>query len=146
MQTYILGHGDGQAKLVTATRKTRVATDDDHAIKVILDALTADERPGGVAYLRPDPLHAGISFPASPAALVARSTCRLAFVDPTPSANWGHDCRYLAIDVSTFVVMSHRARFPPFHVKGEQEWRIVYRAPGLQDAFVHGGHVQRGMP
>jgi hypothetical protein len=123
-----------------------VATDDDHVIQAILDALTSADRPTGVAYLRLRPLAAGTPFPASPVPIVPQTTSHLAFVDPTPKANWGHDCRYLAIDVNTLVVTPHPARFPPFHLNGEREWRVAYRAPGLPDAFVHGLNAQRGMP
>lgn len=118
----------------------QVPYDRDSAIRVLLDAMTSAERQYGVAYLRGDTLDEGEGFPASPTPFVAADASYLAFVDPTPSANWGHDCRYLTIDTATLAVASHAARFPPFRVRGELRWEAVYRAPGVLDEFVWSGN------
>jgi hypothetical protein len=118
--------------------------DMNSAIPVLLGAMTNAERRGGVAYLRLDLLEAGQTFPASPIPIVVTRACYLAFVDPSPSANWGHDCRYLIIDVDTLAVGSHAARLPPFGARGERRWEPVYRAPGVLDAFVWSANDIRG--
>lgn len=118
--------------------------DRNSAIPVLLGAMTSAERRGGVAYLRRDPLEAGQTFPASPIPIVVTRACYLAFIDPSPSANWGHDCRYLTIDTDKLAVGSHSARFPPFGARGERRWEPVYRAPGVTDAFVWSANDLRG--
>jgi hypothetical protein len=117
-----------------------VANVDDRTTSLVLSTLSDTERQSAVAYLRPDQIDPGARFPALPVPIVPRSASFLAFIDPTPSANWGHNCRYLIIDAESFDVTSHPARFPPFYVRGEQEWRVVYRAPGVLDSFIYGGH------
>jgi hypothetical protein len=114
----------------------QMSHDMNPAIRVLLGAMTSAERHDGVAYLRVDLLSAGETFPASPNPIVAARASYLAFVDPSPAANWGHDCRYLTIDAATLAVASHAARFPPFGTRGERRWEPVYRAPGVPDAFV----------
>jgi hypothetical protein len=117
-----------------------VANDNDRTTIVVLRNLSELERQSAVAYLRPDQLDPGARFAASPIPIVARSASFLAFIDPTPSANWGHNCRYLIIDAKSFDVTSHPAGFPPFDIPGEQEWRVVYRAPGVSESYIYGAH------
>jgi hypothetical protein len=117
--------------------------DKDAVVQAILNALTSAERLGGVAYLGERRLEGGQTFQASPTAIVAPSPCYLAFIDPSPSANWGHDCRYLMIDTTTGQVRSHTARFPPFGTGDEGDWRLIYRAPGIPDTLIFGSDNRR---
>jgi len=116
---------------------------DDEVVQALLDSLTPAERNSGVAYLRGAPLTAGEAYPLRPAPILAERACHLAFVDPSPSANWGHDCRYLTIDASTLAVASHAARLPPADL-GRAGWRLVHRAPGVPDALVLAPPNERG--
>jgi hypothetical protein len=115
---------------------------DDEIVQAVLSSLTRAERDGGVAYLRVQPLAAGEAYPLSPAPIFAEHACRLAFVDPSPAANWGHACRYLTIDAFTLAVASHAARLPPAGLFGA-EWRLVHRAPGVPDALVFAPNDER---
>jgi hypothetical protein len=123
-----------------------VQPDEDRVIAVLLDALTGAERQDGVAYLRVEPLGAGEALMTSPGPTVTASVCRLAFVDPSPSANWGHDCRYLTIDAARRALASHPARFPPFRPGEEHAWRLVYRAAGVPDPLIFGPDNKGGQP
>ena len=110
----------------------------DHLVHAVVTALSSHERQGGLAYLRRDPLGAGEDFPAVPVPILTASTCHLAFVDPSPWANWGHDCRYLLVDPVTFASTSHSARLPPPDLGDEQRWQLVYWADGVPASLVSG--------
>ena len=117
-----------------------MANVDDRMTGVVLSTLTDTERESGVAYLRADQLVPGARVGPLSDPIVLRSVSFLAFIDPTPSANWGHDCRYLVIDAESLDVTSHQASLPPFIARGQGKWRVVYRAPGVPDSFIYGSH------
>ena len=110
----------------------------DPITRVVVGALTPEEREQGVAYLRSEILRTGQMVPVSGPDLTAGVDSYVAFVDPTPSANWGHDCRYLFIDVDALTVESKSARFPPFRAQREGRWKVIHRAPGVPDTLVDG--------
>jgi hypothetical protein len=51
----------------------------------------------------------------------------VAFVDREPAANWGHDCRYLVVDLSSGQATSFDAQFPPFLRAVPESLRLVWR-------------------
>jgi hypothetical protein len=116
---------------------------DNAAIQAALGALTSPERLYGVAYFREEILEAGDTYAARPAPIITSSISFLAFVDPSPSANWGHDCRYLVIDANSLAVGSQPARFPPF-LGSQSDWSLIHRAPGIPDTLIHGSINPRG--
>jgi hypothetical protein len=117
----------------------------DEVIQVVLRSLTDVERQSGVAYIRSAPLAAGESLALPLTPIIAEHACHLAFVDPSPTANWGHDCRYLTIDCPTLAVASHAARFPPPDLHSG-DWCLVHRAPEIPDTFVFTPTDERGAP
>jgi hypothetical protein len=101
----------------------------ERAASIVVGALEAAERAGGVAYLCLTPFTAGqrLAVPGQPLAIDRDGW--VGFVDPQPRANWGHACRYLLIDALTGEVTAHPRRFPAFEA-GDDRWRVVYRASG----------------
>jgi hypothetical protein len=102
-----------------------VDVDFNRAMRLVLAALTPQERGEGVVHMT--------TAPAGPGAVIAPRTelplerpSYVAFVDAEPSANWGHPARYLIVDPGSEEVRSHDARFPPFGA-GSAEWRVVHR-------------------
>src|SRR5436305_9619166 len=104
----------------------------DDLDKVVLDALRPDERAAAVAYLdgrvRPrGPLEiGGLQVELADDAYVA-------FVDLAPGANWMHPVRYLLIDAQTHAVRELEASQPPGFGPLPATWRIVARAPDVED-------------
>jgi hypothetical protein len=89
--------------------------------------LTPEERQRGLAYLDQHVVPAGevLRFDGQETQVTAPSV--VAFVDREPAANWGHDCRYLLVDLRSGEVTSIDARFPPFLRGVPETLRLVWR-------------------
>ena len=57
----------------------------------------------------------------------------MAFIDREPTANWGHSCRNILVNLKSGETLSIEARFPPFQRGENDHWRIVFRASGVPD-------------
>lgn len=57
----------------------------------------------------------------------------MAFVDLQPTANWGHDCRYLLINVDTGELQSIDAQFPPFLRGAPKTLRVIWQGENVPD-------------
>ncbi len=98
--------------------------------------LTPAERASGVAYLSTIAVPAGTKLQVLSVPVEVQWAAYRAFVDREPSANWGHSCRHIFINLMTRETLSIEERFPPIHRGEEDHWRIAYRAPGVSDKFL----------
>jgi hypothetical protein len=60
----------------------------------------------------------------------------LAFVDPSPTANWGHPCRYLFIEAETQRIHEIAAQFPPFLQEVAPTLRLIWKGADVPDAVL----------
>jgi len=98
-----------------------------------------------VVYLLSTPVAAGSTLVFPRASIAVPWEARVAFLDLDPLANFGHPCRYVLINSETGETRSVDARFPPFRPDVENQWRVVYKAPGVPDAAL-AAPKERGPP
>ena len=116
--------------------------------------LTADEtRAALIAHLSPDERQHAVLYQASPhippgtlelgpQKIVAPWPACLAFIDREPTANWGHSCRYVLLNITTGESLSFEARFPPFQRNDTLTWRTIYQSPTAPDWAVKVPHQE----
>lgn len=103
---------------------------------LLIAQLGEDERRGCVAYAAEAPLLAGTRVQLPGTLVEVDTDSYLGFIDREPTANWGHDARYVTVDVENGGVHSQDARLPPFRSGAGLVWRVVYKAPSVPDAAV----------
>lgn len=107
--------------------------DADRARSELLLQLTDSERQQAVVYVLADTAQQGtvLSFPQQ--SISVPSDALVAFIDRQPTANWGHACRYVLVELNTGRISSWEARFPPFGIQPEAEWRVAYQAASVPE-------------
>jgi hypothetical protein len=108
----------------------------------LLSELTEIERRKGVAYLMESVVSAGTILDFPRLRIVAPWDSRLAFIDPDPLANFGHDCRYILMKLGSAESKSFAARFPPFFAESRSRWSMVHIAPGLPSSMLDASQHQ----
>lgn len=98
--------------------------------------LTEDERRGAVVYAAENVVAAGTHLELPGTRIDADRDSYLAFIDRDPTANWGHEARYVTMDVESGIMSSLNARLPPFRSGADLIWRLVYRAPSVPETAV----------
>jgi hypothetical protein len=100
----------------------------DHAARIALDALSAEERRTAVLYLDDALVPAG-TLRLGRTEIMLDRPARIAFVDLEPGANWGHPCRYLVIDAEGGALRSIPETMPPFLREPAPTLRVIARGP-----------------
>jgi hypothetical protein len=107
-----------------------MGTDIHRAITLALSTLTEQERQGAAVYIDTRELEREARVAIGRAEIEAPSRGYLVFVDPHPTANWGHPCRYLFVDGETGAVHRFDAQFPPYLRGISPTLRLIWK--GLQ--------------
>jgi hypothetical protein len=110
--------------------------DASQAHSALLQQLTEAERQGAVVYELAETATEGavLSFPHQ--TISVPSDALVAFIDRDPTANWGHSCRYVLVELSTGRISSWEARFPPFGIPPGSVWRVAYQAASVPEGAV----------
>jgi hypothetical protein len=106
---------------------------------IALGALTEAEARACIVYLASAPVGSGEELRLPGVTVRCPAPGHLAFADLDPAANWGHRCCYICIDGTTGAIERVDAQFPPFGKRDDEplsHWQMIYRAPGVPDAFV----------
>ena len=106
-------------------------------VDAALSTLSEGERRSSAVYLDIKEL------PAGDAVCIDRKTTTtapvrgyLAFVDPSPTANWGHPCRYLFVESKTQRIREIPAQFPPFLGGASPTLRLIWKGPDVPEAVL----------
>ncbi len=86
----------------------------EEVVQRALKELSESERRNGAVYLDERELASGSTLKIDGEEIPVRRRTAVVFVDRVPQANWGHDCRYLLVDLESGEVRSIAAQFPPF--------------------------------
>jgi len=99
----------------------------------LLEQLTETERQKSVVYVLANISAQGtvLSFPQQ--TINVPSDALVAYIDRDPTANWGHACRYVLVELNTGRTSSWEARYPPFGNAVGSEWRVAYRAAAVPE-------------
>jgi hypothetical protein len=111
--------------------------------KLVLAQLTEDELANAAVYVNDELLPAGASVMGG-VELQSDEPHWIAFIDQTPRANWMHRCRYLVIERSERVI-SVQADRPPVFGSLPSGWRLVWRAPGIEEWMLLPGVNKTGV-
>jgi hypothetical protein len=119
-----------------ASLRVAVTMDLNGLLKLVKAQLSPSELEDCVVYLLPTPAAAGstIGFPGG--SISVPRVASVAFIDLLPLANFGHPCRYVVIESETGETRSTESRFPPFRPSLKNEWRVVYKSPGVPDSVL----------
>jgi hypothetical protein len=93
----------------------------------VLGTLSKHERESAAVYLDEAEIPAGTELELDHHKVISAGPSAVAFVDPTPAANWGHPSRYLLIDRQTGEVQSLDAQFPPFLHGASATLRLIWK-------------------
>lgn len=115
---------------------TKLARED--VVRRVVEALTAEERQSGAAYLDDTSFPEGATVDVGRRTVTASWPAWLAFVDREPQANWGHACRYLLIHRTTGDTQSIDAEWPPFLRGVPDTLHLVWQGPAVPDWAVVG--------
>jgi hypothetical protein len=101
--------------------------------ELILKTLGPEERESSVVYLDKQvlPPDSIIEIDRKPLQTPAKTV--VAFVDLEPTANWGHDCRYLLLNPETGEVESRAARLPPFLRGKPSTLNVIWKGDKVPD-------------
>ena len=99
------------------------------AITLALSTLTEQERQGAAAYIETQELEREAKFTIGRVEIRAPGRGFLVFIDPSPTANWGHPCRYLLIESETGAIHRFDAQFPPFLRDIPPGLRLAWKGP-----------------
>ena len=102
----------------------------------VIAQLTDDERQGAVVYRAESLVAAGTHLELPGTRIDEDTDSYLGFIDRDPTANWGHEARYVIMDVESGVLRSVNARLPPFRSGVNLIWRLVYRGPSVPETAV----------
>jgi hypothetical protein len=107
-------------------------SDADDSARIAIAALSPAEREAGVLYLDDAIRPAGPCRLGRTSVVLARPS-RIAFLDPTPRANWEHPCRYLVIAAEDGALTTHADTAPPFLRGAAPSLRAIARGPAVPD-------------
>jgi hypothetical protein len=99
--------------------------------ELALSDLSDGERRSSAVYLDTRELAAGATITIGRTSVTAPARGFVAFVDPTPTANWSHPCRYLLIEHDTGVIHPFPARFPPFLREVPSTLMLIWKGPDV---------------
>jgi hypothetical protein len=101
-----------------------------------LSVLTDRERRSSAVYLDVRPIPAQSSVRIGRKDVTFPADGYVAFVDPSPTANWGHPCRYLFIEADTQRIHETAAQFPPFLQEVAPTLRLIWKGSDVPDAVL----------
>jgi hypothetical protein len=110
--------------------------DASQAHSALLEQLTEAERQKAVVYELATTAVQGTILPFPHLTINVPSDALVAFIDQEPTANWGHACRYVLVELNTGRISSWDARFPPFSIQLGSEWRVAYQAKSVPHGAV----------
>ena len=102
-------------------------TDIRRIIALALSTLSERERQTAAAYIDTRELEPGARLPIGRVEIDAPARGFLAFVDPSPTANWGHPCRYLFIESGAETIHRFDAQFPPYLPEIPPTLRLIWK-------------------
>lgn len=105
-------------------------------IELALSTLSERERRASAVYLDTRERNAGERIAIGRGGIGAPARGFLAFVDPSPTANWGHPCRYALIESETGRIHEFPAQFPPFFRDVPPTLRLIWKGPEVPDAVL----------
>lgn len=103
------------------------------AAEVAMAQLSDSERRQAVLYLDEDFLAAGESLEIDGRMVPINQPTAVAFVDREPGVNWGHDCRYVLVDLEGERVESVPAQLPPFLRGVPKGLRVIWKGDAVAD-------------
>lgn len=106
------------------------------AIELALSTLSERERQSAAAYLDTRELDSGARVTIGRVETEVPAQGFLAFVDPSPTANWGHPCRYLLIESATGRIHRFDAQFPPFLRGVSPALRLIWKGQQVPAAVL----------
>jgi hypothetical protein len=86
----------------------------DQISELVLNSLTPEERLSSVVYLEERVLPQDAVLEVDGEQVRMPWPAVKVFVDLEPTANWGHDCRYVLVNAESGELCTIDARFPPF--------------------------------
>jgi hypothetical protein len=110
--------------------------DASQAHSALMEQLTPAERQRAVVYELSDTVVRGTVLSLPHQTINVPSEALVAFIDQEPTANWGHACRYVLVELETGRISSWEARFPPFGTSLGSEWRVAYQAASVPEGAV----------
>jgi hypothetical protein len=105
-------------------------------IELALSTLSEPERRSSAVYLDTRELDAGEAVVVGRREIASPARGYLAFVDPTPTANWGHPCRYVLVESATGRIHQFPAQFPPFLREVAPTLRLIWKGSEVPDAVL----------
>ena len=105
-------------------------------IGLALSTLSERERQTAAAYIDTRELEPGARLPIGRVEIDAPARGFLAFVDPSPTANWGHPCRYLFIESGAETIHRFDAQFPPYLRDIPPTLRLIWKGPQVPAAVL----------
>jgi hypothetical protein len=105
-------------------------------VDAALSTLSEGERRSSAVYLDIEELAPGEPVPIGRKAMTFPARGYLAFVDPSPTANWGHPCRYLFVESETQRVREIPAQFPPFLSAVSATLRLIWKGSDVPEAVL----------
>jgi hypothetical protein len=106
------------------------------AHSALLQQLTGAERERAVVYELSEAVAHGTALSFPHITINVPSDALVAFIDQEPTANWGHACRYVLVELNTGRISSWTSRFPPFSVPLGSAWRVAYEAKAVPEGAV----------
>ncbi|HSB71032.1 MAG TPA: hypothetical protein VLT62_17020 [Candidatus Methylomirabilis sp.] len=97
------------------------------AIELALSTLSERERQSAAAYIDTRELDSRARMTIGRVETEIPARGYLVFVDPSPTANWGHPCRYLLIETATGTIHRFDAQFPPFLRDVSPTLRLIWK-------------------
>jgi hypothetical protein len=105
-------------------------------VDAALSTLSDGERRSSAVYLDIEELAGGEPVPIGRKAMTFPARGYLAFVDPSPTANWGHPCRYLFVESETHRVREIPAQFLPFLSAVSPTLRLIWKGSDVPEAVL----------
>jgi hypothetical protein len=105
-------------------------------IELALSALSEPERRSSAVYLETKEVLAGEAVTIGRKEVTLPAAGYLVFIDPAPTANWGHPCRYLFIESATLRMHQFPAQFPPFMREIAQTLRLIWKGHDVPEAVL----------
>lgn len=105
----------------------------DKIISLVLASLSSSELKASIVYLDEQILPAGNELNIDWHSVRVPWSARLAFVDLQPEMNWGHECRYVLVNVENGELQVIAAHFPPSITGLNAALRVVWRGEYTPD-------------
>ena len=103
----------------------------DQISELALTNLSPEERLSSVVYLEERVLPKGAVLEVDGEEMRMPWPAVKVFVDLEPTANWGHDCRYLLINAESGELRAIDARFPPFVHGTPDRLRVILKGEAV---------------